>query len=164
MIDALRLTADGRLGIRPARTDDRGLAKSLYLAMGEAVLRPAAASDLDWLRERFDVVYERRESWILHEGPDAAGWLQIRDRRTRVTLHQMHLLPAYRNRGIGGAIMRELQRQARQERKPIYLRVLKGNPAQALYARLGFEVTGEDERRYDMRWRPDAGERPAGPA
>jgi ribosomal protein S18 acetylase RimI-like enzyme len=164
MIDATRLTAGGRLTIRAARAGDRAFARTLYLAMGRAVLRPAADSDLDWLRERFDVVYKRRESWILCDGPEAAGWVQIEDGDSRVTLHQMHLLPPYRDSGIGEAIVRELQRQAGHEGKPVHLRVLKGNPAQALYARLGFEVTGEDERRYHMRWQPDADERPAGPA
>jgi ribosomal protein S18 acetylase RimI-like enzyme len=74
----------------------------------------------------------------------------------------MHLVPAYRNRGLGSELVRELQQQAGWQGKAVLLHVMKINPAaRALYERLGFAVTGEDARRYRMRWRPDAAARPA---
>ena len=36
----------------------------------------------------------------------------------------------------------------------VELSVLKANPAQRLYARLGFRVVGEEERAYTLRWTP----------
>jgi ribosomal protein S18 acetylase RimI-like enzyme len=100
------------------------------------------------------VVYRRRESWVLHDGEGEVGWLQVRPGRRRVILHQIHLLPAHRNRGIGTALLSELQGQAAQEGKPVELWVLKPNQAVSLYRRLGFLVIGEDPRRLRMLWRP----------
>jgi ribosomal protein S18 acetylase RimI-like enzyme len=51
--------------------------------------------------------------------------------------------------------MRELIARAGQEGRPLALRVLKGNlRARYLYQRLGFGVTGENDRHYIMAYFP----------
>jgi len=56
----------------------------------------------------------------------------------------------YQGRGIGTAVIEELNRQAGECGLPLTLSVLKGNPAKALYDRLGFIVTKEEDTRYWM--------------
>ena len=154
MIDPLQLTAAGRLRTRQAATRDRPFALGLYLATTEQVLGSTWGWDESYTRARFRVVYRRRESWVLHDGEGEVGWLQVRPGRQRVILHQIHLLPAHRNRGLGTALLGELQGQAAQDGKPVELWVLKPNQAVSLYRRLGFLVIGEDPRRLRMLWRP----------
>jgi ribosomal protein S18 acetylase RimI-like enzyme len=154
MIDPLQLTAAGRLQTRQAARRDRPFALGLYLATTEQVLGSTSGWDESYTRARFRVVYRRTESWVLHDDEGEVGWLQVRPGRRRVILHQIHLLPAYRNRGIGTALLSELQGQAAQEGKPVELWVLKPNQAVSLYRRLGFLVIGEDPRRLRMLWRP----------
>lgn len=163
MIDSRRLTADGRLRTRPAEAGDAAFARDLYLATSRAHLAPAASWDEGWTEARFRIVYKRRESWVLCVGPEAVGWLQIGETLRQVVLHQIHLLPAYRDRGLGSRLVQELQAQAGAARKSIVLSVLRPNPAVEFYRRLGFVVTGEDDRVFRMRWGPEARSLPARP-
>lgn len=62
------------------------------------------------------------------------------------------VLPAYRNRALGGSLIRQLQEEAAAAGLPLRLAVLKGSPARRLYERLGFVQTGEDQTRCAMEW------------
>lgn len=64
---------------------------------------------------------------------------------------QVQLMPAHQGRGIGAALIRDLIEEARAARVALKLKVLKANPAQRLYARLGFEIVGEDEHGWEMQ-------------
>ena len=152
MIEPLKLTAGGRLHVRPAEVDDAPFARALYLATGKPLLR-AIGKEENRLVGRFRAVYKRRESWILGDGQDNIGWLQIAEGRRQVALRQLYLVASHRNRGIGTAVIRELQDQAARQGKAVVLRVLKGNPAAALYRRLGFVAVRETDEWFDMRWR-----------
>jgi len=65
------------------------------------------------------------------------------------------LLPEYRNRGIGAALIHTLIETAMAEGQAVKLQVLRMNPAQHLYQRLGFVVTGQDEMYIQMEIRPN---------
>lgn len=64
------------------------------------------------------------------------------------------LLPSYQNRGLGTQLIRDQQRKAELFRKPVRLNVLEGNPAQRLYARLGFYITEHQFPYIAMEWEP----------
>jgi ribosomal protein S18 acetylase RimI-like enzyme len=61
---------------------------------------------------------------------------------------QLQIFPAFQNQGIGFQVL--IQFIQNRQGKSIELTVLKDNPAQYLYQRLGFTVTGEDEYEYFM--------------
>jgi ribosomal protein S18 acetylase RimI-like enzyme len=73
------------------------------------------------------------------------GCLKVERRPNEIRLQRVFLLPEFQNRGIGSRLVRELLSEARSGGLPIRLRVFKVNPAQDLYRRLGFTVTGETE-------------------
>jgi len=79
--------------------------------------------------------------------------------RTPEELHlvDIALLPHYRNAGIGAALLQRIFGEAAATKKPIRLKVLKGNRAERFYQRLSFKKTGETELHMDMEWRgPEA--------
>ena len=54
--------------------------------------------------------------------------------------------------GFGTQVIQGLQRECAEQRWQMRLQVLKGNPAEKLYQRLGFRVTGEAPLRRHMVW------------
>ena len=69
----------------------------------------------------------------------------------RVFLRDIELVIAERNQGLGTAIVAAILELARERRQAVELLVLKCNPAQRLYARLGFAVIADDGARLTMR-------------
>lgn len=96
-------------------------------------------------RERFyDAAYPAAERQIilLREAP--AGAMIVFRNSAEIRLVDIALLPEQRNRGTGAKLIGELIREASGAGLPLKLTVLRANPAARLYARLGFERTGED--------------------
>ena len=67
-----------------------------------------------------------------------------------IRLLQLFIRPAYQRCGIGSKLIRQLIDESRAEGLPLRLRVLRVNPAFALYQRLGFKVVQEAPERYFM--------------
>jgi GNAT superfamily N-acetyltransferase len=70
-----------------------------------------------------------------------------------VTLIDVALHPDWQGRGHGGAALAALQRWAD---RPVVLNVARGNRAEGLYRRAGFQPCGGDELNLRMRWVPAA--------
>ena len=91
------------------------------------------AMALDWTRRKIEKrigEYTR----VLLDGETAAFFRFVPD-GDRMELDDLYVLPAYRNRGVGTAILRRCVAQGR----PIYFYVFIGNTrAIALYEREGF--------------------------
>jgi ribosomal protein S18 acetylase RimI-like enzyme len=81
----------------------------------------------------------------------SAGLWKLWRRKDAWWILQVQLMPEHQGRGIGAALIRELQAQARAAGMPLKLKVLKTNPAQRLYERLGFVIVGDDEHGYEMQ-------------
>ena len=87
---------------------------------------------------------------VVCDGVDA-GLFKICRESQPWELIQIQLQPTYQGRGIGAALIRALQAEAAAMGADIELSVLKVNPAQQLYAHLGFRVVGEDQHALTMR-------------
>ena len=91
--------------------------------------------------------YEGAEFYIIEHRAEPIGRFYV-DRVTRDRLVvEISLLPEWRGRGIGAALLTALQDEVTAGRADrVCLHVANGNPARALYARLGFvEVEPPDE-------------------
>ncbi len=71
-----------------------------------------------------------------------------------IVLVDIAMLPEYRNRGIGSALIRDLMDEAAKAQKPLYLSVYVTNPARQLYERLGFSKIHEESQYVRMQWMP----------
>ena len=69
-------------------------------------------------------------------------------------LIQIQLSPVCQGRGFGQVLIRQLLADAQAAQAEVELSVLKANPAQHLYARLGFRVVGEEAHALTMRSSP----------
>ena len=71
-----------------------------------------------------------------------------------IRIVDISLLPEFRARGIGSALIRELQREARASTKTLSIHVERFNRALTLYRRLSFEAAGEHGVYLLLRWSP----------
>ena len=87
---------------------------------------------------------------VVVDGHDI-GALTIEDKEDENYLAGIYILPDWQNCGIGTAIIQDLLDHSREAGKRVGLQVLKVNPAQLLYERLGFEIYDESVTHYLMR-------------
>lgn len=152
---------------------------SLYYIPMNYALRPATDGDYDFLyalhcatiREAveatwgWDDAFQEaffRERWdpaarqvVVVDGQDV-GVLVLEERDGDLFLGLIEIAPTHQRRGLGTAIIRDLQEQARGQRRAVTLQVLKANrAARRLYQRLGFRNVEERRERFVMRWEPE---------
>jgi ribosomal protein S18 acetylase RimI-like enzyme len=97
--------------------------------------------------------YYPKADWLVTScGHQDIGRLYIERWPTQHRIIDIALLPDFRGRGFGEALLRDLMDEAAGCGKSVSIHVEKNNPAMRLYLRLGFE-TMEDKGVYDlMRW------------
>jgi GNAT superfamily N-acetyltransferase len=71
------------------------------------------------------------------------GVLRVERGADFIDLKQIFIRPAFQRQGIGAEVLHRLIREANGAGVPLRLRVLRVNPAQQLYKRLGFTVVRE---------------------
>ena len=114
-----------------------------------------------FLRDQFQLQHNHYRAYypdarfdlILDQGVPV-GRLYVAELKDELRLMDIELLPEYRGRGIGSALMRRLLGRAAESGSLVSLHVEDNNPAKDLYHRLGFHVV-EDVGVYKlMHWTP----------
>jgi ribosomal protein S18 acetylase RimI-like enzyme len=156
------------VSLRPCRVDDQDFLLRLYAgtrqqeiaafgwpeAQQQAFLRMQFTAQQRW----YEQMYAEADHRIVEQDGAPIGRLMVHRQPAAVLLVDIALLPEHRGQGIGSALIRQLIERCDQEKLPLRLRVLKGNPALRLYERLGFARTGEDQMY--VRMERSAGEKP----
>ena len=135
---------------RATEADHDFLRQAHHKGLGPAVERTFGWDDdiqEGFIREWFETL---DAELILVKG-QPVGYLEVRERSERIHIANIVLLPAFQGRGLGTRILGDILDRAEEQGLPITLQVMVGNPAQQLYERLGFVVTGEAERHIRMR-------------
>jgi len=117
-----------------------------------------------FLRQQFEAqdrhyreVYPAAQYSVIVCGADEIGRLYVARQPEEVRVIDLALLPSWRGRGIGGALLRELLSEAAARRQPVTLHVERNNPALRLYRRLGFQLVTASGLHQLMRWTPPCG-------
>lgn len=76
------------------------------------------------------------------------GALRVDAGGVPVRLLSIAITPSHQRRGLGTALLERVVQEAAGA--PVWLQVLKANPARALYERHGFVVTGETSTHWRM--------------
>ena len=168
----LRAAAAFGLAYRPATDEDLPFLAALY-----ASTRAEEVAQTGWPEEaqraflhqqheaqhaHYANVYADAERLVVTAAGEPVGRLYLAEWPSQIRIVDISLLPSHRGRGIGEAILRDVQADAASRGKSVSIHVERFNPARRLYGRLGFEAV-EDKGIYElMMWTP--GGAPASPA
>jgi len=97
----------------------------------------------------YSIYYADAEWLIVEREGQVIGRLYLNETDDDLCIVDISLLPQFRARGLGGAIMRDILELARERSKSVSIHVEKNNPARRLYDRLGF-VAVADRGVYDL--------------
>jgi ribosomal protein S18 acetylase RimI-like enzyme len=91
---------------------------------------------------------------VLEQHGTSAGRLYLERRPKTMTMIDIALLPEYRGRGTGTALIEAALAEAAAAGQKVSIMVEKFNPAQRLYRRLGFAEVADHGVHWEMEWRP----------
>ena len=148
--------------LRPAAESDFETVFAITMAAMRAYVEATwgvwdAAEHRSRIRDSFDPATHR----LVYVDGQLAGLLAVTEHPEHVQLVKVFLLPQFQGRGLGTRLVRQVMAQAAARGRPVRLRVLRVNPAQRLYLRLGFVITDESPERLYMEWRPGVDPRAA---
>jgi GNAT superfamily N-acetyltransferase len=153
--DALAIApAFGAHALRPAEHGDENFLFALHRNAMSAYVDATWGWDEEWQRANFAAKYApERQAVIVHRGTVLrdVGRISLTRHWRKIFLRDIELMDPERNHGVGTAIIIAVLALAHDSNRYVELRVLRCNPAQRLYTRLGFRVIDDDGARLRMR-------------
>ncbi|MBK8432313.1 MAG: GNAT family N-acetyltransferase [Chloroflexi bacterium] len=93
---------------------------------------------------------------LIMAGDEPVGYVYVMRGQEEMRLLDIAMAPAWRNQGVGTAVLRELMAEAAASQRPLSYMVLRTNEAALrLYQRLGFQQAGLYGHHYLMVHRAD---------
>ena len=152
------------VSLRPASPDDNELLFKIFvgarfnefslLDLGQAQKHTLIKMQFDAQSYQYSESHPGAESRIISWNHLPVGRMLVDRGERETTLVDIALLPEYRNHGIGTLLIQRLLVEAAEANKQVRLHVLKSNPAQHLYERLGFFRAGGDAMYFEMLCKP----------
>ena len=136
--------------LRPANPDDQA---QIYHLKAQSV-RPYVEKIWGWYevyqQQDFARDFQAIERFqVIEVGGNFAGFLQASFLDPYYEIQELHLLPAYRGKGIGSQILRQLQETCTAQGQTIRIGCFRENQrAKALYEKLGFVETSETDTHF----------------
>ena len=128
-----------------AEPDKPFLWEAVRQAYEDVVVRQFGQWDEDLQESDFNEKWEHADFEVVEVAGERVGAIWTTDEGEYLRLREVFLLPDYQGKGIGTQLIEQELARARRQHKPLRLRVLRENRARALYERLGFTVSSEDE-------------------
>jgi ribosomal protein S18 acetylase RimI-like enzyme len=148
--------------LRPAREEDRDALFALHRLTMRDVIARTWGWDEAWQRAHFDARFDPSRVSVVLSGGREAGVLWLESRPGEIYVAEIQIAPEMQGRGLGSALLAGVIAAAAAGGTCVTLQVLEVNQgARRLYERLGFYVTGENDRHLQMRH--DAGRAREGP-
>ena len=143
--------------LRAARPDDQA---QIYHLKAQSV-RPYVEKIWGW-----DEVYQQQDFardfqaiehfQVIEVGGNFAGFIQTSFSDPYYEIQELHLLPAYRGKGIGSQILRQIQETCTAREQTIRIGCFRENQrAKALYEKLGFVETSETDTHFILEYPHD---------
>jgi ribosomal protein S18 acetylase RimI-like enzyme len=138
--------------LRPATDKDRPFMLRVYASIREPELERSGLPREQWaafIEHQFEAqshayaTYRDTSFEVVLVDGEPAGRLIVARWAEELRIVDIALLPEYRGRGIGGELMRRLIEEADERGVKASIHVERFNPAQHLYARLGFHPVSE---------------------
>jgi ribosomal protein S18 acetylase RimI-like enzyme len=153
----------GGLQLRPAGEADAPLLRQIFDAARRPAFEPLGlpAAQLELLLAQqfaaqtlhYHAQSPAAQDYIICRDGADIGRLYLERGADEIRIVDIALLPQQRGGGNGARLIGQLQEEAARGGLPLRLSVAQGNPAMALYRRLGFVATSESETDVAMEWR-----------
>jgi ribosomal protein S18 acetylase RimI-like enzyme len=150
--------------LRPAREDERQFLLSVYastrteelacVTWGPGELQQFLEMQFTAQDRYYRENYAGAEFLVIEVDGRPAGRLYLHRREREIRIMDISLLPAFRNRGIGSSLLREVLAEGRRAGRKVSIHVEVNNPAMRLYRRLGFETREQNGIYLLMEWLP----------
>jgi ribosomal protein S18 acetylase RimI-like enzyme len=150
------------LSLRPETGADIAFLKRLYASTREEELAPlpwSTAQKQAFIERQFQAQRIHYRKYFSDSAFDViecrgepVGRLYLQVRQTQLHIVDVSLLPDWRSRGIGTAMLEALQAAGRSCGKGVGIMVEKFNPALRLYRRLGFTDVADHQIYLEMEW------------
>lgn len=99
----------------------------------------------EWSEQREETQFQQQldisATQVIRVDDSDVGFIIAPVRNSIVWIHTICIVPEHQNKGFGTEVIRWVIAQAREQKMPLYLNMLKVNPARQLYERLGFRAT-----------------------
>ena len=153
------------ISLRPVTAEDAPFLLELYKSSRGDDLR-----GLGWENERvsefLDMQYEAQQRFhaneyrrpvdqIVMRNGEPIGRLMFEPREHEIRCVDIALQPEHRSAGIGAQLLRELQIEAKRQKKPLRLQVIRFSRAIPLFERLGFQRISETGTHFQLEWTPE---------
>jgi ribosomal protein S18 acetylase RimI-like enzyme len=157
--------------LRPARAEDKPFLYALY-----ASTRDDEMALVDWsepqkesfLRTQFEAQHSyytghfcTAQFEVVEQRQQPIGRFYVDRRENEIRVIDIALLPTFRQRGIGTALMQGVMNEAAQTEKPVTIHVEQFNSAMRFYQRLGFQAVCLEGMHWLMEWRASSEARAA---
>ena len=140
----------------PARAGDLDALAELRIAAMRDSLERIGRFDPARARERLAAGFSPAHTRHIVVDGRRVGFVVVKPQADGLLLDHLYLHPMAQGRGLGGAVMAEVLRDADARSVPVRVGALRDSAANGFYARHGFRKTGETE--FDVQY-----ERPAAP-
>jgi ribosomal protein S18 acetylase RimI-like enzyme len=156
-----------KVRLRPITDKDRDFLYDLYASTRADEMALLVDWDADQKKGFLEMQFNAQHTYYHQEFPDAAydvvmlgsrriGRLYVHRRPDEIRVIDIALIPSYRNKGIGAAMMRSILAEGQKANLPVRIHVERfNNPAMHLYVRLGFRAIGDQGVYFLMEWTPD---------
>ncbi|MFG6107207.1 N-acetyltransferase [Leptolyngbyaceae cyanobacterium CCMR0082] len=98
--------------------------------------------------------FKQAHYWVIEQSSAPIGRLYLDRRADEICIIDIALLPAYRDCGIGTALLNTILAEAQARNQPVRIHVEPNNRALNLYHRLGFRQIGDAGVYNLMEWTP----------
>lgn len=133
---------------RQATASDRDFCWQLHRQTMRQYVEATWGWDEAVQRRWFDEAFDPGLTRVIVVDGEAVGAIRLDGSGVPVRLLSIAIRPEHQRRGHGTAVISRVLQEAAGT--PVWLQVLKVNPARALYERLGFVTVGETETHWQM--------------
>ena len=140
-----------QIRFRPATENDTDFLYALHVATMKEYVDKTWGWDDTFQESVFRKNYVPVEIQVITFTEKDMGMLSLEERGQDIFLRAIEIHPDYQGQGIGTAIIQKIIAEGALKMKPVFLHVLKVNPAKRLYERLGFSVVNETSTHFQMR-------------
>ena len=154
------------LTFRPIGSADTAFLHQVYAstrAEEMAMVPWSDAEKADFLQMQFQAQhqfyqenYGNAEFLIILRDQEPIGRLYVDRCDREIRIIDITLLPAFRNQGIGSALLQDILAEGQQTNLPVRIHVEHYNRALSLYQRLNFRQIDDHGIYYLMEWVPDS--------